>query len=343
MTKKIKTIISAVVAAAMVSAGTVTAYAAPENTAPETVETEISESTTTTAADNTMSAPETTSANTTVNTTPAETSAPVTEPITQPTTTTTTKLENPFETGMLADDELYSFIMGYLDEGVEFDIDGTGVLVDESVIRGYEENSAFSENEDGEDESSASGYIKGSSEKIMYTVVTRDGSMFYIVIDKAKSGENVYFLNNVDIVDLASVINRQAEVDEDGNAVLSRQERDIVNEASNVSITTSPMQRPNDESGSGSQDGEDDSEVNDENSDNEDDEESTGGRSMTLYLIIGVAAVAVIGFAWYKKMGPGSQKTKAAFTEDEDEEEAEEETVTEEDDDIPLEDDYEEE
>ena len=103
------------------------------------------------------------------------------------------------------------------------------------------------------------------------------------------------------------------------------------------------MQRPNDESGSGSQDGEDDSEVNDENSDNEDDEESTGGRSMTLYLIIGVAAVAVIGFAWYKKMGPGSQKTKAAFTEDEDEEEAEEETVTEEDDDIPLEDDYEEE
>lgn len=341
MTKKIKTVISAVLAAAMVSAGGVTVYAEPEDTATE-LETDVSESTTTRAADNAMSAPETTLANT--ERTPAETSAPVTEPITQPATTTTTKLENPFETGMLADDELYSFIMGYLNEGVEFDIDGTGVLVDESVIRGYEENSAFSENEDGsgeDDENGAGGYIKGSTEKIMYTVTTRDGSMFYIVIDKAKSGENVYFLNNVDIVDLASVINRQAEVDEDGNAVLNRQERDIVNEASNVSITTAPIQRPNDESGDNG-DGEDDPEGDDENSDDENDEESSGG-STTLYLIIGAAAVAVIGFAWYKKMGPGSQKTKAAFTEDEDEDEPEEETVTEEDDNIPLEDDYEEE
>ncbi|MCM1060619.1 MAG: DUF4366 domain-containing protein [Eubacterium sp.] len=328
MTKRIKTIISATLAAAVVSAATVTACAESEDT-------EVTESTTTAES---TAFPATT-------TTSAETTAPVTEPITQSTTVTTTTpatttaLENPFETGMLADDELYGFLMEYLDEGVEFDIDGTGVLVDESIIRATEESEeSYDDTEDGE--AQPSGYVKSSTEKIMYTITTRDGSMFYIVIDKAKSGENVYFLNNVDIVDLASVINRQAEVDEDGNAVLNKQEREIVNEAANASITTVPVRQPDDENGD--TDGESDTDEDGEASETENSgEESSNDSSMTLYLIVGVAAVAIIGVAWYKKMGPGSKKNKATYTEDEDEDETEETVVEEED--IPLEDDYEEE
>lgn len=38
------------------------------------------------------------------------------------------------------------------------------------------------------------------------TVTARDGNVFYIIIDKGSTSENVYFLNTVDESDLAALV-----------------------------------------------------------------------------------------------------------------------------------------
>ncbi len=44
-----------------------------------------------------------------------------------------------------------------------------------------------------------------SEGKEFFTVTTEDGSVFYLVIDRQKSGDNVYFLNTVTIADLMAL------------------------------------------------------------------------------------------------------------------------------------------
>lgn len=219
-------------------------------------------------------------------------------------TVTTTKewLDSPYADGMLADDDLYNYVMDYLDEGVNLDTQGTGVLIGESVInKETDENGEATETQEFT-----------SGEKVMYSIATRDGSIFYIIIDKGANGENVYFLNSVDIVDLASLINT-----EDEN--LSSQEKEILNEANAVTGSYDYTEEvPEDENG--------DSSVNNNNSSNN----NSGGSTTTakkgnntLYIILGVGAVVAIGIGWYFKVGPGKKKN-VGFDEEDDEDEEEE-------------------
>lgn len=315
-----------------------TAFAAPAEistdttTAPVSSDTEITTSrrsttTTTTAASES-------SESVTSTTTVSENGEAAEQTTTESTTTTTTpvemELENPFNSGMLADDDFYKSVVDYLADGVNLDLSGTAILVDESTVN--EDKQTDSENSEGD--------TADSSEKLMYTVVSRDGSTFYIIIDKGGDGENVYFLNKVDIIDLASLINT-----EDEN--LSAQEKAILNEA-NISAGEEDGEENLDEDNQSSSvnSGSSSSSSNTNTSTSS----TAKNNDTTLYIIVGVAAVAAIGIGWYFKVGPGSKKNKASFDEtddeeDEDEEEYydEEESEEAEDEDAPEEEAYEEE
>lgn len=234
---------------------------------------------------------------------------------------------------MLADDDFYKSVVDYLADGVNLDLSGTAILVDESTVN--EDKQTDSENNENSESDTAD-----SSEKLMYTVVSRDGSTFYIIIDKGGDGENVYFLNKVDIIDLASLINT-----EDEN--LSAQEKAILNEA-NISAGEEDGEENLDEDNQSSSvnSGSSSSSSNTNTSTSS----TAKNNDTTLYIIVGVAAVAAIGIGWYFKVGPGSKKNKASFDEtddeeDEDEEEYydEEESEEAEDEDAPEEEAYEEE
>ena len=234
--------------------------------------------------------------------------------------------ETPYEDGMLADEDLYNYVLGYIGED-SIDTQGSGVLIGEDVINkqkkdGYEVVSS--------EESFTSG------EKVMYSIATRDGSIFYIIIDKGANGENVYFLNSVDIVDLASLINTE-------NENLSAQEKAILNEANAVTGSYDYTEEVPDEDNGG-----DKNSGNKEN--NSSSNNSSGGNTTTkkgnstLYIVLGVGAVVAIGIGWYFKVGPGKKKN-VGFDEDEDEDEEEEyyEEETDEVDKAPIEEAYDEE
>lgn len=212
--------------------------------------------------------------------------------------------ETPYEDGMLADEDLYNYVLGYIGDD-SIDTQGSGVLIGEDVINeqkkdGYE----VVPNE----ESVTSG------EKIMYSIATRDGSIFYIIIDKGANGENVYFLNSVDIVDIASLINT-----EDEN--LSAQEKAILNKANAVTGSYDYTEETPDEENSESSD-------NRKNNSSNNNSGNTGTTTAkksdnTLYIILGIGAVVAIGIGWYFKVGPGKKKN-VGFDEEDDEDEEEE-------------------
>lgn len=230
--------------------------------------------------------------------------------------------ETPYEDGMLADEDLYNYVLGYIGEE-SIDTQGSGVLIGEDVINeqqkdGYEVVSS--------EESVTSG------EKVMYSIATRDGSIFYIIIDKGANGENVYFLNSVDIVDIASLINT-----EDEN--LSAQEKAILNQANAATGSYDYTEEtPDDENA------ENNEERKNNASNNNSGNTSTSSKKSdnTLYIILGIGAVVAIGIGWYFKVGPGKKKN-AGFDEEDDEEEEEEyyeEETDNENDEAPLEEAY---
>lgn len=210
-------------------------------------------------------------------------------------------LANPYLTGMLSDDELYNYIINsYLDDGAALDLSGSGVLVDESVV-----NPSYDET-DTDTEVNKNVQTSTSDEKLMYTVVTRDGSTFYIIVDKSSGGENVYFLNSVDLVDLASLINASVSDSED----LSAAEKKIVSDAGETVKQDEAVVNEND------------SKI-DEQVPSDEVTEVVGSKEKAsnyiIYIVFGVFAVVFLGFMAYKKIGPG-KKSNVSFNEDDDDE-----------------------
>lgn len=321
MKKIIKSAVSIAIPLSMFLFGSVTASAAPTDTTEEIIadETESASAvTTTTTAAVSSEISETGSAEITSVPEGAVPESTATSALVTEAVTTTTVLENPYEDGMLADDELFQFINEFLNDGVSFDVDGSGVLIGEDILN-PEVGEDYDETEpDGESGNEAtenkSGYLSNyySGEKLMYTVATRDGNIFYIIIDKSGVGENVYFLNSVDFTDLAALVDTEKET-------LSKAEKDILQAANESTGSES-----NDE-GEDNEDENSDSSVGNSSSDDTYTPTTSSGGNNTMYIVLAVVAIGVIGVAAYFKVGPGKKKmaAKAAFDDGEDDEDDE--------------------
>jgi hypothetical protein len=62
-------------------------------------------------------------------------------------------------------------------------------------------------------------YATDSEGKLFYTIMTPDEHVFYLVIDKQRNSENVYFLNTVTIADLAALAELPAQKQTPGGMV----------------------------------------------------------------------------------------------------------------------------
>lgn len=154
---------------------TVPAFAEPDDTAtPAEAETQAATTAVPVVEPPVTEAPETTAA----------TEPPTTEPATEPTADILTEPEPVTEAPAVPETEGRSMF--------RFTPDGSLTLVDDFEYVGMD----------------ADGNLLS---KQFITVQSRDGSYFYIIIDRTGDGENVYFLNQVDLADLKSLANNEKQ------------------------------------------------------------------------------------------------------------------------------------
>lgn len=108
----------------------------------------------------------------------------------------------------------------------------------------------------------------------LIAVTTRDDDVFYIIIDKTKTENNVYFLNEVDTADLDKLAQDDSNVSSGGED------------------TSEPTTAPDEEA---------------QTIDNTD--TSSGNNQYMIYLVIGIVILGGIGFAFYKLKGKGGKKS----------------------------------
>ena len=109
----------------------------------------------------------------------------------------------------------------------------------------------------------------------LIAVTTRDDDVFYVIIDKTKTENNVYFLNEVDTADLDKLA------------------KDDSNVSSGGEDTSEPTTAPDEEA---------------QTTDNTD-STSSGNNQYMIYLVIGIVILGGIGFAFYKLTGKGGKKS----------------------------------
>lgn len=154
----------------------------------------------------------------------------------------------------------------------------------------------FSENTSGNANLIASQEVIADNGKFQFiAVTTRDKDVFYVIIDRMKAEDNVYFLNEVDTYDLQKLMSKNS----DGSSA--------------------------DEEAPETSDSEETAEESDK--DKADDEaQSDDGGMNNILLIGGVVVLAVIGFVIFKiKKGGFGKKNQATIPLDDFEEEDDEE------------------
>lgn len=109
----------------------------------------------------------------------------------------------------------------------------------------------------------------------LIAVTTRDDDVFYVIIDKTKTENNVYFLNEVDTADLDKLAQDDSNVSSGGDD------------------TSEPTTAPDEEA---------------QTTDNTD-STSSGNNQYMIYLVIGIVILGGIGFAFYKLKGKGGKKS----------------------------------
>ena len=176
----------------------------------------------------------------------------------------------------------------YVDESVGTEATTEAVEVEEELTVETEEESTEETNAETETEEGSAGAFSesgnlsllddvGSDEakKLEYmTVQTKSGAVFYLVIDRSADSENVYFLNQVDELDLMAIMD-DAQKQEYENSL---QEEPVIQEtpAEDEPVVDEPVE--------------------------EEPQSGLQTNNLALFGVIGVIAVAVIGgYAFMKK------------------------------------------
>ena len=146
--------------------------------------------------------------------------------------------------------------------------------------------------------------IYESEEMQFIAVTTKDGSVFYILINYSAAGDedNVYFLNRVDDYDLYALLYASDEENEDGESVDTAQAaKQAADKANGVSDSESDT----------------DTEGSDETENKPAAQQGGFGANTSMLLILGVVALGGVGFALFKLTGKKKDtKPEVDFDED---------------------------
>ena len=182
--------------------------------------------------------------------------------------------------------------------------------VDDRTVTGIEEQL----NKEGE---TADSVTKTATEgtKEFYTISTKSGKIFYLIIDNSKSQDNVYFLTEVSENDLLNTTTDNSETLPKNSAALESAipTKDSALSNNNADTTGEKTQ--------GTESVEDSTEDSTEDTSEPKEDTAKADGSGFTYILMGIAAVAVIGVVYVVK----SKKKKENFIdEDEDEDELDE-------------------
>ena len=150
----------------------------------------------------------------------------------------------------------------YVDESVNTQ-ESVAVKVEENISESEKEESTQDNTEDNGDENAEenSGAFSGegnltlvddingeASEGLQYmTVTTKSGATFYIVIDRTSDSQNVYFLNQVDELDLMAIMDDTQKAEYE-NSVAEKEEAETVTpdvtEESSEPVEEVPEEKP---------------------------------------------------------------------------------------------------
>jgi len=190
----------------------------------------------------------------------------------------------------------------------------TGVVVEETIQQEpevieeetVEETSSGSLTPDG-NLTLVDDLTEDSEESMQFmTVTTKDGHYFYIIIDRSGSQENVYFLNQVDEVDLMALMDDEEKAQFEDT------------ETEETEVVTPTVTEP------------EDTESADETENVEEPVKQSGNNGLAILAVLGVIGAGVAGGYYVLKIKP--QKNKSNVDEDlefYDDEEYENEDVSE--------------